>query len=285
MDYREWLGALKASVAVGREQQITVTAAGLGYYAFNSLIPLLLLLAIGVSITYDPETTASAIESATGLHAAEIEPVIEEITDDGGGRTRAGLIAAGIFTYSTATMFQAVNMAFSEIYGTRKQRSGLRKVTDSLLIFVIVLVSLALLGGVGIALSLVVDSVAVSVLSVPLLLGAFFLAFLPMYYRFPAESVTLGEAMPGAAFSAVAWTLSALFFRVYAATSDSVALYGVAGAVLLVLTWLYLGGLILLFGAILNAVLAGRVDADDGWLPTEEAETEANRDEASGNEG
>ena len=160
-------------------------------------------------------------------------------------------------------------MAFSEIYGTRKERSGLRKLTDSLLIFAIVIVSLVLIGGVGVALVLVIDSIAVSVLSVPLLFGAFLLAFLPMYYRFPGERVTLDEALPGAAFSAVAWTLSALFFRVYATTSDSIALYGIAGAVLLVLTWLYLGGLILLFGVILNAVLADRVNADDGWLPVE----------------
>ena len=84
--------------------------------------------------------------------------------------------------------------------------------------------------------------------------------------------MTVGDALPGAAFSAVVWTLSALLFRVYAATSDSVELYGVVGAILLVLTWFYLGGLTLLFGAILNAVLAGRVDADEGWLPTEDIE-------------
>lgn len=267
-NYREWLRALKAAVAVGREQHITVTAAGLGYYAFNSLVPLLLLVTIAVSILYDPATTATALESVSGLRAAEIEPVIEEVVG-GGGRSRAGLIAAGIFGYSTATMFQAVNVAFSEIYGTRKRRSGLRKVTDTVLILVIVVSAVALIGVVGVALVLVVDSVAVSVLSVPLLLGALLLAFLPMYYRFPGERVTVREAVPGAAFAAVAWTLSALLFRAYAATSDSVELYGIAGAVLLVLTWLYLGGLTLLFGAVLNAVLAGRVDADEGWLPTE----------------
>lgn len=270
-NYHEWLRALKAAVAVGRERHITVTAAGLGYYAFNSLVPLLLLVTIAVSVLYDPETTATALESASGLRAAEIETVIEEVAGNG-GRGRAGLIAAGIFAYSTATMFQAVNMAFSEVYGTRKHRSGLRKVTDTVLIFAIVVVAVALIGVVGVALVLVVDNVAVSVLSVPLLLGALLIAFLPMYYRFPGDRVTVREALPGAAFSAVVWTLSALFFRAYAATSDSVELYGVAGAVLLVLTWLYLGGLTLLFGAVLNAVLAGRVDADEGWLPTEDVD-------------
>jgi membrane protein len=266
---REWLSALKTAAAVGRERQITVTAAGLAFYAFNSLIPLLLLLAIAISIAYGPETTAGALESVTGLHAAETEGVIEEVGGEGSGRGRAGLIAAGIFLYSTVTMVQAVNMTFSAVYGTRKERSVRRKATDTALIFATVTVSLALLGVLGVALALLVENVLVSVLSVPLLFGAFLCSFLPMYHRFPSERVSVREALPGAAFSALAWTLSALVFRVYAATAEGVELYGVAGAVLLVLTWLYVGGLILLFGVVLNATLAGKVDADDGWLPTE----------------
>ncbi|WP_331235872.1 YihY/virulence factor BrkB family protein [Natronorarus salvus] len=266
---RGWLSALKTAAAVGRKHQITVTAAGLAFYAFNSLIPLLLLLTIAISIAYGPETSANALESVTGLHAAETEAVIEEVGGEGSGRTRAGLIAAGIFLYSTATMFQAVNMTFSAVYGTRRTRTVLRKATDTLLIFVTVALAVAVLGAVGVALVLVVENVVVAVLSVPLLFCTFLLAFLPMYYRFPGERVNVREALPGAAFSALAWTLSALVFRLYAATSEGVELYGVAGAVLLVLTWLYLGGLILLFGVVLNATLAGEVDADEGWLPTD----------------
>lgn len=65
-NYGEWLRALRTAVAVGRKQHVTVTAAGLSYYAFNSLVPLLLLVTIAVSIVYDPETTATALESSPG---------------------------------------------------------------------------------------------------------------------------------------------------------------------------------------------------------------------------
>lgn len=61
-DYREWVGAMKTAVAVGRKQHVTVTAAGLGYYAFNSLVPLLLLVTLAVSIAQDPSTTADGVE-------------------------------------------------------------------------------------------------------------------------------------------------------------------------------------------------------------------------------
>lgn len=167
-------------------------------------------------------------------------------------------------------MFQAINMAFSEVYGTRKRRSGRRKAIATVLVFVTVLLALLLIDVVGVLLSFVIGGLPWGLLSVPLLFGTLFVTFLPMYYRFPGAETTIREATPGAAFTAGAWTVSGLFFRVYASTSDSIALYGVAGAALLVLTWLYLGGLILLLRTVLNAVLAGRVDANYGWLPTDE---------------
>jgi membrane protein len=71
-------------------------------------------------------------------------------------------------------------------------------------------------------------------------------------------SVTLREALPGTAFAAAAWTLSALLFRAYAATAASVRLFGVIGVVLLSLTWLYVGSLALVAGAATNALLAER---------------------------
>jgi membrane protein len=54
---------------------------------------------------------------------------------------------------------------------------------------------------------------------------------------------------------------------VYAGVSRSVDLYGVVGGLLLLLTWLYVGGLALLLGVVVNAVLAGRVDPDTVWRP------------------
>lgn len=84
-----------------------------------------------------------------------------------------------------------------------------------------------------------------------------------MYYRFPGRAITLREAFPGAAFVAVSWTVCAITFRLYVTSAEGVRLYGVIGGLLLLLTWLYIGGLTLLVGAILNAVLGDRVEVND----------------------
>jgi membrane protein len=90
--------------------------------------------------------------------------------------------------------------------------------------------------------------------------------FVPMYYVLSASGVSVTEITPGAAFAASVWTVSLLVFRVYLSTAETVELYGIAGAVLLVLTWLYVGSFALLVGVVLNAVAAGRVEADEEWL-------------------
>ncbi|MFC7176850.1 YhjD/YihY/BrkB family envelope integrity protein [Halosegnis marinus] len=59
------------------------------------------------------------------------------------------------------------------------------------------------------------------------------------------------------------WTALQTGFRVYAGIAGSYEAYGVLGAVLLLITFLYFGGLVLLVGVVLNAVLAGRVEAAD----------------------
>jgi len=83
-------------------------------------------------------------------------------------------------------------------------------------------------------------------------------AFLPLYYLLPGEDVSVREALPGAVLAAVGWTLLQTGFRVYAAGAAGYETYGVLGGTLLLVTFLYVGALLLLVGVVLNAVLAGR---------------------------
>lgn len=150
-----------------------------------------------------------------------------------------------------------------EVYGTRRADGLVRRFLDTLLVLGTVVGGLTLLGAVAVALSVRVSGLAWSLLAPLLLFVALAVAFLPTCFVLPGTRVSVGEAVPGAALAAAAWTLLGLVFRWYVTTAESVALYGVAGAVLVVLSWLSLGGLALLLGA----VLAGRVTPDETWLP------------------
>lgn len=257
----------KAVLAVAREKQITIAAAGLAYYAFNALIPLCVLLVVGLAVFGRVDAALDLLGRATGLDFGPVRPLLSDLLGNTAGRRRAAVLATLILLWSSMRMFQAVSDAFGALYETRKRQSSVRRWVDAGLMLGTVALAFGLLGVVGVSLSFVVDGVAWGVASLLLLCVALVGVFLPMYYRFPGVRIPFREALPGAVFAALAWTASGLGFRLYAATSESVRLYGVLGGVLLLLTWMYVGGLVLLVGAIVNAVLARRVDVDYEWLP------------------
>ena len=268
-------------VEVARERQITVMAAGLAYYAFNSLIPLFLLVFIGVSTFHDVAVVTRAVTLTTGIPASRIQGVLRSAIGNGAGRRRAVALASLILLWSAVRMFQGVHDAFAEMYGDGDELTFLGQIRDVAIMLLTISLAMVAMTVVGVTLSFAVKGLAWRVLS-PLLLFVLLLAvFVPMYYLFPHVDVTIRETLPGALFAAAAWTVSGIGFRLYAATSQSVRLYGVAGAVLLLLTWMYLGGLTLLVGVVLNAVLAERVDPDHDLVP-ESISPGADEEKASG---
>jgi hypothetical protein len=97
------------------------------------------------------------------------------------------------------------------------------------------------------------------------LIGGLSVTFLPMYYIFPDVDIAVREALPGAVLAAVGWVLLQVGFRAYTRIAGSYEAYGVLGGVLLLITFLYFGGLVLLVGAVVNATLADRL-ADEADL-------------------
>ncbi|MFP8955259.1 YihY/virulence factor BrkB family protein [Natrialbaceae archaeon A-CW3] len=268
MDRSSALSFGRNVVAVSRERQLSVKSAGLAYHAFNTLVPFVILLLVAVTAVDAIETALETLEADLGLEATAALASLEAVTGDGAGdRLRAAVIALVVFLWSTGRMFQATNSAFTGVYGSRKHQTLPGSIVNTSLITVTVLLAVALVGTIGVALSVVVDGTWWALLSPFVLFGLLVVAFFPTYYLFPEADVTAREVLPGTVFAAVTWTILAIGFRFYVVTADSVALFGIAGAVLLLLTWVYLGALCVLVGVVGNAVLAGRVDADGEWVP------------------
>ncbi|WP_254536113.1 YihY/virulence factor BrkB family protein [Halomarina litorea] len=263
----------RTAVTVAREQQVTVAAASLGYHAFNTLIPLTLFAVIALSLLGQFGLAARAVEALVGISAGGVESSLTSLTENATGRTRAGVLAFLILAWSVVQTFQTTNAAFERVYGVREEVSLVQKALDIATVTVAVPLAIVILGAVGLALVSALGGTLFVVVVPLVVLVVLTAAFLPLYYVLPGEDVTVREALPGAVFAATTWTLLGLFIRVYASMSRSVQFYGVVGGLLLLLTWLYLGGLVILVGAVLNAVLADRVDVDDIWEPPTDPES------------
>lgn len=256
-------------VAVARQEQITLMAASLAYYLFTALVPLLLFSVIALSL-FGHGVLSQLSGTASGTVLPSGVSVPKTLLANTQGRFRAAVLGAVILAWSALRTFGALDGAFAAVYDEREEVSPVDKAIDAVIVFVTVglaTVALALVGG---ALALAVkDRLLLRVASPLFLFVTLAVVFAPLYYLLPeVEGVTLAEILPGTLLSALVWTVSAVVIRLYATTSSSVQFYGVAGGLLLLLTWLYVGGLALLVGAALNATLADRIDPDAEWLPT-----------------
>ncbi|WP_255195047.1 YihY/virulence factor BrkB family protein [Halorarius litoreus] len=280
----------RAVVEAVRSDRITFIAASLAYYGFISLLPLMLLALVAASVIGGPELAAEVgAEVAASLGPQAGDLVVDALTD-AAGRGGATVVGIGVLLWSGLKLFRGMDVAFSTIYGTASEESFLDQLRDA---------SVTLLGvGFGLVVTLVVgiataqfDRVVAGVDvfnvvgSVVLLVGLT-AAFLPLYYVLPDRGgITVREAVPGALFAAVGWVALTTGFRIYAGVATSYQAYGVLGGVLLLVTFLYFGGLILLVGVVLNAVIAGRIDEGTNLDLPEELRDLVDRPETAAADG
>lgn len=260
MSGRDWHGTAVDVVEFAREKRVTTIAAGLAFHALNALVPTVILLLLGLSVGGGFDAVAPFVGRLLGVQSTAVQRVASQVTNATNGRLRAAVVAGAIFLWSTGRLFEAVQGSFAEVYGVDPYDSWARKLSGIALTFGTFVVGFVAMAVLGVWLSNLVSGLAWRLVSPFLLFGALTLLFVPLYYLLPDVPLSLREAVPGAVFAAVGWTTSGLFFRLYAGVSSSVQLYGALGGLVLFTTWIYLGGLLLLLGVILNAVVTDRID-------------------------
>ena len=261
-------------VAAGaRSDRVTFIAAGVAYYAFISLIPLLLLALVAASFLGDTEVVAALVGEVSGALGEGAGGALSDALAGAAGRGGATVFGLAVFLWSGLKLFRGLDIAFSEVYGDPGPASLLEQLRNAAVTLGAVgvgvaatVVAGAAIAGLGLGATLGGGRVVGAAGTAGLVAGLT-VAFLPLYYVLPGIDLPVSEALPGAVFAAVGWTALQTGFRIYAAFAGSYEAYGVVGGVLLLVTFLYFGGLVLLVGAVLNAVLAGRADERTGVAP------------------
>ena len=90
-------------------------------------------------------------------------------------------------------------------------------------------------------------------------IGLMLLFILFLCYLFPNCILKLKDALPGALFTLVAWIICTVIFSFYITNiSQYDALYGSISAIMILMLWLYLTGIVLILGFELNLILMKR---------------------------
>ena len=251
--------ALTNIAEIAKDRDLTFLAAGFAFYAFVSLIPLV-LLALVVGSIVGGERVAEQLVLVAGdfLPEAGEALVVEALTTES-GRAEATVVAVAVSSWGALKVFRGLSLSFDRIYGSEAVDSILEQIRDGVLVIGVIAVALALMIGVGIAMRIAPDVLPAGVpIGWLLLLTGLVGVFVPMYIILPPIAVSFREALPGASFAAIGWLVLQAGFQLYAANAGRYAAYGAVGAMILFVTWLYFAGIVILLGAAINVALAPR---------------------------
>jgi membrane protein len=263
MDIRPAVSQAKLVKSVFSEKNVTFLAGSIAYSALVSLIPLILFFFLAVTVFGAPELQERIIEITTNSVSPAIggiiEVMIEEQRNTGTGSTvGASLIGVVTLVWGAIKVFRGLDTAFSEIYETTTQESFVGQIKKSLLVLVTLTLGVVVMVGTTSVVAFFSAIPFIGVVAPLLLIVSLGAAFFPMYYLFPDIEMEPRDVLPGTIVGAVGWAVLQVLFQVYVSLSGGGG--NLIAGILLLVTWLYFSGVILLLGAVVNAVVIGRAE-------------------------
>jgi len=249
------LDRLRTIVETAQSAGITFLAAGVAYYAFVSLIPLTILtLAIG-SVMGGEVFEGQIIEFVGEFLTPEAQETLVEALTAQAGRGGATVVGSLVLFWSALRLFRGLDRAFSQVYGT-SYSSLVSELLTGAAVLASIVIGVAAVTIVGTAIGRLPLGPFGAEIATALLLVTLLVVFFPLYFVMPGMTIAPQEAVPGTVVAAIGWMLLGQGFQLYTAYAADFAAYGILGGVLLLLTWLYFGALIVMVGAVINAVMA-----------------------------
>ena len=269
------------------KDNISLVAAGVAFYGFLAMVPLLGATVLTYGLVASPDTVLHNVGSLAKTMPHDIAKLIGDqlmnVVKTSGSKKGLGLVAALLLALwgarnAAGSVIIALNIAYEE----EEKRSWL-KVTLLSLEITLAAVLLAMVGAAAIgamaALERLLPSMGrLGVLSgqvlAYVLLAALAAAAAATLYRYgpSRREAKWAWLTPGSAFFALAWVVLTLGFGFYVSRFGKYNLtYGSLGGVVILVTWLYLSSFVLLFGAEFNSEVehqtARDTTADPGERP------------------
>jgi membrane protein len=239
----------------------------LAWGILNTFLPLLLgiLSLSGLLLGESAEATA-AEQRLLGLLPASISTVVQDsmaaMQRSAGG---AGLISLGLLLFNGSNFFVTLESVFDLTYHEPERHLITQRVISFAALFVaaallIVATGAALMGSaLGESIAAILPGLAPLInagVAAFVSLGGLVAMMVLMYWLLPNRHHSFRHALPGAALASVLLVLVLRLWPLYVALfGQGFNVYAAFGTVLLFMFWLYIVGVIIIAGAVLNAYL------------------------------
>lgn len=264
---RGWMDISKRAFAEMNNKNLFLVAGGVTYSVLLALFPGLVALVSLYGLISDPSQVEKQVGAMSGMMPGSAQKLISTelhsiVTSSGGALSTGAVIGILFALYSASRGMSGLMTALDIAYGDEETRGFLRfnLTALGLTLAVIVggLVAILLVAGVP----AIVTSLSTGIWGWVLLIGEWPLLFLfittglALLYRYAPDrdEPRWRWLTPGAVTAALLWIVGSILFSVYVSNfSNYNATYGSLGAVVVLLTWLYLSSFIVLLGALINA--------------------------------
>jgi membrane protein len=260
------------------EDNVALVAAGVAFYGFLALVPLLGAIVLTYGIVADPQTVVSNVKSLTSLVPKDAAKLIGDqlmgVVQTSGGKKDLGLllaIAIALFGARNAagSVITALNIAYEEEETRGFLRVNLLSLAITVAAVVMAVVALIAISALGYLerwfpqlpgfLAIVGKIVTYAVLA----MGAAGAAATLYRYGPDRDKAKWEWITPGSIFAAVSWVVLTLGFGFYVANFGNYGkTYGSLATVVILVTWMYLSAYVFLFGAELNSELEHQTEKD-----------------------
>jgi membrane protein len=260
------------------DDNVGLVSAGVAFYGFFALLSLLGLIVLVYGLFADPHSVIDQMRTLTAFLPTDVVKLIGDqlmtsVTSSQGAKGAGITLAAAVAIYGGTNGAAAVITALNIAYEEKEKRS--------LLLFYLIAVGMTLCALVLALVMLAATAAAASLgrliprasdltvfagkVATDLCLVLVAAAVAATLYRFgpSREDAKWKWITPGSAFTAISWLILTLLFGFYVSNlTDYGATYGSLGAVVALLTWLYLSAYAFVFGAELNSEIEHQTAKD-----------------------
>jgi len=260
-----------------KEDDISMVAGSVAFYAFLSIFPALAALIAIYGLISDPADVGRQVEAMAGILPAQARAGIQAELAQLASRSSSSLGIGGILSLllalwsankGTKALLSALNIAFDQ-----EESRGIIKLNAVSLLFTIGTLVLAVLAIVGvIALPALLGHLGLSAVAAflvrwlrwPLLAGMVLFGLATVYRYGPARTKAKWRwVTPGSVLATALWLGGSALFSWYVSSFGKYdKVYGSVGVIIIVLTWFLLSAYAVILGAELNAELERQTAVD-----------------------
>ena len=282
---RGWWQVLKRTYRESSDDNIGLIAAGVAFYGFLAMVPLLASLVLTYGIVIDPaeaarhmrDLTAMVPQDAARLIAEQLDGIVKTSSDKKGFGL---LLALGLAIYGAMKGAQALIIALNIAYEETEKRGFVRLLgLQAGMVLAAVAVAMALLTAISLSAALEkfagdlapAAAFAVKIIGWVIAAALASAAIAALYRIAPSRADPLWRwVTPGSILATLGILGTSAGFGWYAARlGDYNATYGSLGGVVVLMLWLWLSAYVLMLGAELNAEIERQTERDSTTGPAQ----------------